>query len=153
MFDDNWTYQPSSNNDSSSSSSWITIKNQGRDYYHNSNYKQALICFQQALTRLEQEYQQHQQHNQEDQRNNNNNNNHNHNSYNEFYNKESQILLSNSLACRLKIGDREMLIVAIEEAKKVRILVEYNIHIIIGTEINISFSFNVFIIKILKKVY
>ena len=130
MFDDNWTYQPSSNNDSSSSSSsWITIKNQGRDYYHNSNYKQALICFQQALTRLEQEYQQHQQQNQEDQRNNNN---HNHNSYNEFYNKESQVLLSNSVACRLKIGDREMIIVAIEEAKKVR-NIQYTTYILLSS--------------------
>lgn len=82
------------NNNNTSPQSWQEFKEEGKQHFRNSNYTQALVSFQEALEIIERE---------EDQ-----------NSYVE----ERQTLLSNSVACRLKIGDTEMKIVAIEEAKK-----------------------------------
>jgi hypothetical protein len=111
MFDDNYNYSstnssssspsplPSPNTAHSNNKTWQTLKEEGRNHFQNSNYTQALISFQEALKKGRE---------QEDQ------------SSHTISNLEKQILLSNSVACRLKIGGAEMACVAIEEAKQVR---------------------------------
>lgn len=97
MFDDSSSPSPDpdmdANNNNNIPQSWQDFKEEGKRHFRNSNYTQALVSFREALEIIERE---------EDP-----------NSYVE----ERQALLSNSVACRLKIGDTEMKIVAIEEAK------------------------------------
>ena len=115
MFDNNsHSPQPDSENDMDTNSndnsnvkSWQDFKEEGKRHFRNANYTEALVSFQEALGKIETEEQQQQQQQQTGS-----------NSIN--FIEERQILLSNSVACRLKINDTEMKIVAIEEAKKVR---------------------------------
>jgi hypothetical protein len=91
----------------SSSSSWKSFKKEGTNHYHNSNYEQALLCFQQAFQNLKHQTTQ------------NNNNDDNDIPIPMDFKRECAILLSNSVVCRLQIGGTEMIIVAVEEAKQV----------------------------------
>ena len=82
-------------NDHPSNKSWKTYKEEGRTHYQNANYEEALISFQKAIQQAE------------------------NNGAVVVPQVEHEILLSNSVACRLKIGGPEMDFVAVEEAKKV----------------------------------
>ena len=74
--------------------SWKTYKEEGKIHFQNARYEEALICYRKAIQQV-----------QADEKN--------------VPQVEHEILLSNSVACRLKIGGPEMAFVAVEEAKKV----------------------------------
>ena len=85
---------------------WKTLKAQGRSHYQDGNYAQALRAYQDALASL-----------------NNNSSSSSNPSFGGVRGGDStecQLLLSNSVACRLKLGGREMALKAVEEAKQVR---------------------------------
>ena len=79
------------NNNENTEPSWKKHKENGKHHFENGNYEEALASWNEAL---KVEY--------------------------EAPDSERQILLSNLVACRLKIGGNDMAEAAVEEAKQVR---------------------------------
>ena len=101
------TTSSSSSFDDQSNKSWKTHKEEGKVHYQNSNYEEALISFQKAIRQAG---------NRSSSGGGSDGGNGRGGAVPQV---EHEILLSNSVACRLKIGGPEMAFVAVEEAKKV----------------------------------
>ena len=91
-------FQSDSTNDTETR--WRTLKAQGKSHYEEGNYSQALQAYQDALKSLGNQPR----------------------SLISAESTERQILLSNSVACRIKLGGRDMALKAVEEAKEVRMI-------------------------------
>jgi hypothetical protein len=95
---------------SPSNKTWKFLKEEGKQQFKNGEYTEALVSFQKALKKIEDDPTGSQRR------------------IGILAPKvEREILLSNSVACRLKIGGPEMAYVAVEEAKKVSLMFDFGI--------------------------